>query len=184
MRGAVRQRQGVAIHLRIDASWQHTLNLAPLTGEEACATASDIDLYMDPWTASRADGLRIGVEETLQGTRFQFDNPNAPPPVQQMTVKALKAKLDAGERLELVDVRGPDERATASIAGARGWGEETDRHLNALPKDALIVFHCHKGGRSQQAAEYLRSQGFTNLHNLAGGIDAWSLEIDPQVPRY
>ena len=48
----------------------------------------------------------------------------------------------------------------------------------------MIVFHCHKGGRSQQAAEYLRRKGFTNVHNVTGGIDAWSQEIDPQVPRY
>ena len=184
MAGAVQQRQGVVIHLRIDATWQHTLNLAPLTGEELCVTTSGVDLYLDPWTAGRADGLKIGVEEALQGTRFQFDNPNAPPPVQQMSVKTLKAKLDAGEALELIDVRGADERAVASIPGARMWEEATDRHLDSLPKNTLIVLHCHKGGRSQQAAEYLRRKGFTNLHNLAGGIDAWSLEVDAQVLRY
>ena len=73
---------------------------------------------------------------------------------------------------------------SASIAQASPWNEETDRRLGALPKDALIVFHCHRGGRSQQAAEYLRRKGYRNVHNLAGGIDAWSAEIDPTVPRY
>ncbi len=184
MRGAVKQREGVAIHLRIDASWQHTLNLAPVTGHELCVTAADIDLYMDAWTASRADGLKIGMNETLQGSRFQFENPNAPPPVRQMSVRKLKDKLDAGECLELIDVRGPDERKVATIAGARIWDESADRHLESLPKDALIVFHCHTGERSQKAAEYLRLKGYRNVHNLAGGIEAWSTEIDPQVPRY
>ena len=184
MSGAARQRQGVAVHLRIDATWQHVLNLAPVTGEELCVTASGVDLYMDPLTASRADGLKIGVDEALQGTRFRFDNPGAPPAVQQMSVATLKQKLDAGEELELIDVRGPDERATASIAQASPWNEETDRRLGTLPKDALIVFHCHRGGRSQQAAEYLRRKGYRNVHNLAGVIDAWSAEIDPSVPRY
>lgn len=184
MRGALQQRQGMVIHLRIDASWQHVLNLGPPTVAELCVPAADLDLYMDPWTASRADGLKIGVDEALQGTRFRFDNPNAPPPVQQMSVKTLKAKLDTGERLELVDVRGPEERAMASIPGAHVWDEETDQHLGSLAKDSLIVFHCHKGGRSQQAAEYLRRKGYTNVHNVSGGIDAWSLEIDPSVPRY
>jgi monothiol glutaredoxin len=184
MAGALRQRQGVVIQLRIDASWQHTLNLAPATGSELRLTASAVDLYVDPWTAGRADGLRITVEETLQGTRFRFENPNAPPPVRQMNVKDLKAKLDAGEPLQLIDVRGENERAIASIPRARAWDEATDRHLDTLPKDSMIVLHCHKGGRSQQAAEYLRRKGFTNVHNVAGGIDAWSAEVDPQVPRY
>lgn len=184
MRGAVRQREGMAIHLRIDASWQHSLNLAPLTGKEQCVSVADVDLYMDAWTAGRADGLAIDMEETLQGTRFRFDNPNAPPPVQPMSVQSLKAKLDAGEQLELVDVRTPEERSIAAIPQARPWDEATDRHLQTLPRDTLIVFHCHKGGRSQKAAEYLRSKGFTNVHNLTGGIDAWALEIDTDLRRY
>ncbi len=184
MRGAVDQREGMVVHLRIDASWQHGLNLAPLAGQELRVAAAGVDLYLDPWTASRADGLKIGMEETLQGTRFRFENPNAPPPVQPMSVRSLKARLDAGDSLELIDVRGPDERVTATIARARAWDEATDRHLDSLPKDTMIVFHCHKGGRSQQAAEYLRRKGYTNVHNLTGGIDAWSLEVDPQVPRY
>jgi monothiol glutaredoxin len=181
---APRKRPDDAVHLRIDASWQHRLGLEPPQTHELCVHASGLELYMDPWTAGRADGLNIAVEDTLQGKRFTFDNPNAPPPVQQMSVKSLKARLAAGEAMELIDVRGPDERAIASIPGARMWEEATDRHLDSLPKDAMIVFHCHKGGRSQQAAEYLRRKGFTNVHNVTGGIDAWSLEIDPQVPRY
>ena len=48
----------------------------------------------------------------------------------------------------------------------------------------MLVFHCHHGGRSQRAAEYFRDQGFRNVHNLVGGIDAWSQEIDSSVPRY
>jgi monothiol glutaredoxin len=104
--------------------------------------------------------------------------------VRQLGVRELKAKLDAGERIELVDVRGPDERAIAQIPQARAWDEGTDRYLDGLPKDSAIVFHCHKGGRSQSAAEYLRRKGFTNVSNLAGGIDAWSQEVDPAVPRY
>jgi monothiol glutaredoxin len=152
--------------------------------QELSVTIAGVDLYMDAWTAGRADGLGIDMDETLQGTRFRFDNPNAPPPVQQMSVRTLKEKLDAGEKLELVDVRGPDERSIAAITGARPWDDAADRHLDSLPKDTLIIFHCHKGGRSQQAAEYLRSKGFRNVHNLAGGIDAWSAEIDPDLPRY
>jgi monothiol glutaredoxin len=184
MRGATQQQPDKAVHLRIDAGWQHQLSLAPVAASDLCVQVGDVALYLDPWSASRADGLTIAVDETLQGTRFRFDNPGAPPPVVQLGPRELKASLDACEPLELIDVRGPDERAIASIAGARAWGEETDRYLDGLPKDTRIVFHCHKGGRSQQAAEYLRRKGFRNVANLAGGIDAWSTDVDQAVARY
>lgn len=54
----------------------------------------------------------------------------------------------------------------------------------ALPKDAELVVFCHHGGRSQQVASYLAQQGYTNVSNMVGGIEEWSLRIDPQVPRY
>jgi len=56
--------------------------------------------------------------------------------------------------------------------------------IEKLPRDARLVFHCHHGGRSQAAAEHFAALGFENVHNLAGGIDAWSREVDPSVPRY
>ena len=56
--------------------------------------------------------------------------------------------------------------------------------LEQLPKDTLLVFHCHHGGRSQQAAQHFASQGFRKVHNLQGGIDAWSMFVDSSVPRY
>jgi len=184
IRGATRDRPGMAVHLRIDAGWQHTLSLAPPAEDDLRVMIDDLALYLDPWSAARADGLSVRLEEQLAGTRFQFDNPNAPPPVRQLAVTALREKLDRGEDLVLIDVRGDDERGKASIAGALPWNEDTDRYLDSLPRDAQIVCHCHHGGRSQQAAEYLRSRGYTNVHNLTGGIDAWSLEVDPSVPRY
>lgn len=184
IRTALREQPGKGIRLRIDAGWQHQLSLGEVTGREQRVNAGGIDLYMDRWTAGRANGLRIDMEETLAGTRFRFDNPNAPPPVRQLGARALKQMLDRGDALELIDVRSEEERQIGAIPGARAWNEATDRYLGSLPKDSLLVFYCHKGGRSQQAAEYLRSRGFTNVHNLSGGIDAWSQEVDPSVPRY
>jgi monothiol glutaredoxin len=58
------------------------------------------------------------------------------------------------------------------------------RELQALDKTSAVVFHCHHGGRSRAAAERFVAEGFRNVYNLRGGIDAWSLEIDPRVPRY
>jgi monothiol glutaredoxin len=99
-------------------------------------------------------------------------------------VPELKQRLDGGERFEFIDVRTPEERATASIPGTTLINEDVARRLEALPRDSMLVFHCHHGGRSQAAAEHFAALGFTNVYNVVGGIDAWSQEIDPEVPRY
>jgi monothiol glutaredoxin len=92
--------------------------------------------------------------------------------------------LEGATKPALFDVRTPEERAIAHIEGARLLDQEVAKEIEKLPKDSLLVFHCHHGGRSQAAAEHFRDHGFTNVHNLAGGIDAWSVEVDPSVPRY
>ena len=61
---------------------------------------------------------------------------------------------------------------------------EQQQRVAGLPKETKLVFHCHHGGRSQAAAERFLAEGFTNVHNLEGGIDAWSLHVDDSVPRY
>jgi monothiol glutaredoxin len=61
---------------------------------------------------------------------------------------------------------------------------DTMQVLEAMPKDTALAFICHTGNRSQVAGEYFRKQGFTNVSNVVGGIDAWSKEIDPSVPLY
>ena len=98
----------------------------------------------------------------------------------------VKSRLDAGEKIRMVDVREPFEHRQASIAGAelipmRGVPQSIDS-LRAAP-DPLVVF-CHHGMRSLQVVEWLRSQGLEDCRSMAGGIDRWSLEIDPSVPRY
>jgi monothiol glutaredoxin len=101
-----------------------------------------------------------------------------------MEVTALKELLNDDSSLRLLDCRTPEERATAKIEGSIHLDEGTARDLTALEKEAMLVFHCHHGGRSPRAAEYFRDQGFRNVYNLVGGIDAWSQEIDSSVPRY
>jgi monothiol glutaredoxin len=147
-------------------------------------TSGPVSLQLDRWSATRADGLTIGKQESLQGQGFRFDNPNAPPPVKQMSVQQLRTALDKQDKLWLFDVRGDDERAIASLPAAKAWDEDAVKLIDSLPPDAPIVFHCHRGGRSQAVAERYRRKGYTNLHNLAGGIDAWSREIDPGIPTY
>ena len=81
-------------------------------------------------------------------------------------------------------MRTPEERATAHIEGARLLDSDLTQQLEQLDKSTQLVFHCHHGGRSQRTAEHFAALGFTNVWNLAGGIDAWSQDVDPSVPRY
>jgi len=109
---------------------------------------------------------------------------NEPARVAQLSAPALKAMIDSGQAFDLVDVRTEDERAFAKIDGSRLLDQAFHDELLTRDRDTMIVFQCHHGIRSQAAAEYFRDLGFRNLHNLQGGIDAWSLLVDPSVPRY
>ena len=175
---------GSVLHLGIDARYRSSLFLAPAADGEIEVVCNATAIRMDPLTARRAEEARIDVAETPDGPAFQVHLPTAPQLVQPMSVKDLKRRLDAGERFEFIDVRTPEERATASIPGSLLVTDDQVRRLESLPKDRMLVFHCHHGGRSQSAAEHFAALGFTNVHNVVGGIDAWSLEIDPEVPRY
>ncbi|HYU33732.1 MAG TPA: molybdopterin-synthase adenylyltransferase MoeB [Thermoanaerobaculia bacterium] len=103
----------------------------------------------------------------------------------EMTVSDLKERLERGETLTVLDVRTEQEYEIARIPGAQliPLHELQDR-LGELDPAATIVAHCHHGGRSAQAVGFLRQMGFDRAVNLAGGIDAWSLVVDPRVPRY
>ena len=102
-----------------------------------------------------------------------------------MSPHELKRKMDAGEPFELIDVREPFEYEIARIDGATliPLGEIFER-LDELSGEQPIVVHCHSGKRSAQAARLLQQRGFANVYNLEGGIDAWSDQIDPNVPKY
>ena len=106
------------------------------------------------------------------------------PQVKQLSAPELKALLDSGVPVELVDVRTPEERAIAKLEGSRLLDQAYHDDLLGLDRHAVIVFQCHHGIRSQSAAEYFLREGFRNLSNLQGGLDAWSRLVDPSVPRY
>ena len=107
-----------------------------------------------------------------------------PPPIRQLSTPELKALIESGGPFELVDVRTDEEREFAKIDGSRLFDQSYHDALRRLDPKTPIVFQCHHGVRSQQAAEYFRREGFRNLYNLRGGIDAWSQFVDPSVPRY
>lgn len=109
--------------------------------------------------------------------------------VEQLAPTQLPAWLADQPRAVVLDVREPWELQTASVR-PQGFAlqaipmGEIPARLAELPADAPIVCLCHHGMRSQQVARYLQSQGFDAVLNLQGGIDAWSRELDPGVPRY
>ena len=175
--------QGRELHLSVDATYQSHLSISPRTNADVEAITPELMLLLDPISASRADGISIDVSETPNGQAFKVDNPNAPQ-VEEMSVGELKSALDAGEPMELLDVRTPEERATASIPSANLLNEEEAARIESLPKDTKLVLYCHYDTRSRRAAEQFVSLGYTNVHCVVGGIDAWSREIDPDVPRY
>jgi rhodanese-related sulfurtransferase len=85
----------------------------------------------------------------------------------------------------IVDVREPWEYERCRIDGSLSVPlRELPVHLRELPPDRELVLVCHHGSRSQQAAMWLERNGFANVHNLRGGVEAWALEVDPAMPRY
>jgi adenylyltransferase/sulfurtransferase len=106
------------------------------------------------------------------------------PEVPEITVQELKARMDRKEKFILLDVREPREYAKARIEGSTliplGFLES---RLDEFDKSAKLVVHCKIGGRSASAVRLLRERGYDAV-SLSGGIDAWSVRIDPSVPRY
>ncbi len=115
----------------------------------------------------------------------QFCGAPADEIVPAISVHELKRKTEAREAFELIDVREPFEYEIARIDGAKliPLGEIADR-TDELQREQPIVMHCHSGKRSAQAVRLLQQRGFSNVYNLEGGIDAWSDQIDPTVPKY
>jgi monothiol glutaredoxin len=104
--------------------------------------------------------------------------------IRQISAAELKELIDSGLPFEFVDVRTEGERALATIDGARLLDQAYHDELMKMDPATMMVFQCHHGIRSQQAALYFQHHGFENLCNLRGGIDAWSATVDPSVPRY
>jgi len=99
--------------------------------------------------------------------------------------KELKARLDKGDRLVLVDVREEWEYSLAKLDNSILIPLGTlPQSLTRLDRDSEIIAICHHGMRSADATDFLLQQGFPNVKNLVGGIDAWSVQVDVTIPRY
>jgi rhodanese-related sulfurtransferase len=106
----------------------------------------------------------------------------------EISVQEVKLRIDAGEKLHLIDVREPHEYAQARIEGSslipmRSVPAEL-QNLEARAGEGALIVYCHHGVRSLNVVNWLREQGVEACQSMAGGIDAWSLAVDPAVPRY
>jgi sulfur-carrier protein adenylyltransferase/sulfurtransferase len=104
--------------------------------------------------------------------------------IPQLSVKELKRRIDSGEDVFILDVREPYEYQIANIGGRLIPQNDVPQRLAEIDRDREIVVQCRSGARSQKIAEYLKQAGYAKVVNLAGGILAWSDEIDPTVKKY
>lgn len=171
------------IRIEIDGAFRHGLVTDTAGPRDVIVEGPGVRLVLDRGSARRADGLRISFT-TAGGGGFRMDNPNAPSTVRQISVQELAAMLASKDSFVLVDVRTDEERAKACLPTSVALDAATIERIDGLPRDTPLVFMCHHGRRSQSAAATYLAQGFTHVSNVGGGIDAWSLEIDPSIPRY
>ena len=183
IRAALADAQGMGLFLAIDARFHPQFQLREIDGTEIRAQANGIEVLFDPASAKRARGAHIGWAETAQGEGLSIDLPAAPPRVRDIDVHRLKQMLDEGT-ITVIDVRSAAERELAPFAGAEVLDAASHERLTGLPKDSALAFLCHHGNSSRTAAEHFRERGLRVVHNVEGGIDAWSREIDSDVPRY
>jgi len=104
--------------------------------------------------------------------------------IPEIEVEELKRRLDSGEDLFILDVREPHEYQIANLGGHLIPLNELPKRIHELDSSREIVAHCKMGGRSAKAVRFLRQAGFEKVHNLKGGITAWSERIDPKIPKY
>src|ERR1700737_561327 len=105
------------------------------------------------------------------------------PGVSEIQVEELKRRLEAGKNLFVLDAREPHEYQISNLGGHLIPLGDLPKRVSELDSSREIVVHCKMGGRSAKAVAFLQQSGFTKVHNLTGGITAWSERVDPKVPK-
>lgn len=172
------------VRIKVSAGFQYAMDFDEPQKGDVVVKGEGYTLLLDRPSSRRIDGTVIDYVERPDGGGFKIDNPNEPPKVRSMTVRELDARAKANGPYTLFDVRTDAERAIATIPGAIALDDAGKKVLEELDRDAIVVLHCHHGVRSRNAAEHVLKMGFRNVYNLEGGIDAWSIDVDPTVPRY
>lgn len=127
--------------------------------------------------------------EALKNQQLQLNNNNKegdPQTMKHLEISPVELKniLDSNEAVQLVDVRSTEEHKISNIGGKLIPLDTLDKRYVELDKNVPVIVFCHHGIRSRSAAKILLEHGFTQVHSLSGGIDRWSRQIDPSIPRY
>jgi len=173
---------GDSLRLKVGLNFQYDLFFGPCEAGDIEVNQNGLTLLLDRLSASRANGVSIEFVDGPSGG-YKINNPNGPPKVEQLSARELRTMLDRDE-VTLFDVRPEDERAIARIAAACSLDAAGEKYLLGLDRDTPIALYCHHGSRSQGVGQQLLREGFRNVFNLAGGVDAWSQLVDSSVPRY
>jgi monothiol glutaredoxin len=182
LNAALEGGEGDVLHIEVGPRFEYDLFVGPRKASDIEAPSNGPSFFLDAGSARRVSALNIDFIEGPNGG-FKIESPDEPARVKELDATELKARLDRGD-IVLFDVRPSHERALASIAEARSLDADGQAYLRDLDRATPIAFHCHHGFRSQAAAQQMLAEGFRNVYNLRGGIDAWSQLVDPSVPRY
>ncbi|MBY6204910.1 Grx4 family monothiol glutaredoxin [Halomonas denitrificans] len=163
---------GQFLHFSIGADWDAQFSVGPKDGTEIEARVGDLTVLMDLASAQRARGARIDWVTNMHGEGLKLDLPGAPPPVRELSPDELQQKINGGERVVVVDVRGESDRDRTPLEFARPLDAGLMAELNEADKQTPLVFVCNQGRSSLDVAEHYRKQGFTQVYNLTGGVDA------------
>ncbi len=182
LREAAKREKHQALRIEVSPRFQYGLLFSEDRPGDFVCESNGFTILVDRGSAKRANGLVLDYSRENKG--FLIENPNEPPKVKQATVRELKKAFDDNPRLHLYDVRTLEERQRAVIPGSKHLTPDVREAAMKLPKDTPLWFYCHTGSRSHAMGEAFIKAGFTKVFNVHGGISAWSLEIDPTVPRY
>jgi adenylyltransferase/sulfurtransferase len=134
-----------------------------------------------------ACGTHPAVTELIDYNQFcgiRGEEAGGPTSMTDISVEELKKRLDRGDDIFVLDVREPHEYQICNLGGYLIPLNDLPKRVSELDSSREIVVHCKMGGRSAKATDFLRQSGFTKVHNLTGGINAWAERVDPKVPKY
>ncbi len=165
--------QGLALHLEIGPDHSAGFQLAPAGEHDIVALANGLEVHFDPASAQRAKGIVIDWVSTVQGEGLSLSFPGAQQ-VKPLSVQELQQRLAAGS-ITLVDVRSAAARAELpALPQARILDDEGFDALAKLPKDTALAFVCMRGFSSLDVAKRFAAHGFSQVHNVEGGMEAWA----------